>query len=224
MGPDGKQLLSWSHDGTLRLWDMESGRESARLKGHESRITAAGLTSDSQWAVSGASDGTVKLWDLRQKTEAHSVRLKDEVRGCWCLLDGESVVTASADGWIVLWSLPDFEVRAEFASGIKVMCGELSPSGNEIALGSADGFIHLLTIEGIEDSPIRVIPRQTLKPQAGVIGRFLGQQRLRPAYQYTCPACRHTSEVASLPSAPIPCPSCKRLLRLNADVLQLQPQ
>jgi WD40 repeat protein len=219
---DGKQLLSWSHDGTLRLWDVDSRREAVRLKGHASRVTAACLSVDGQWAVSGGQDGTVKLWDLRQRTEARSVRLKAEVRGCWCLRDGQSVVTVNADGWKVLWSLPDFEVRAELASDIKVMCGSLAPSGTEIALGSVDGFVHLLNIEGIEDNPILVTPTQTLKGKKGMFRRMLGKQE--PSYQYTCPVCRNTSEVASLPSDSIPCASCKRPLRLKTEVLQLQPQ
>src|SRR5215475_11346076 len=33
--PDGKTLASGSNDMTVRLWDVQSGREMAILKGHE---------------------------------------------------------------------------------------------------------------------------------------------------------------------------------------------
>ena len=221
---DGKELLSWSHDGTLRLWEPDSGREKACLSGHEDRITAACLSRDGRWAISGGRDGTVKLWDLRRGAEARSVQLNAEIRGCWCLLDGESAVTASADGWLVLWSLPDFEVRGEYASDIKVMCGDLSPAGSEIALGSEDGNIHFIAIDGAEEAPILVTATASAKkPGGGVLGRILGQGSRRRIYQVTCPACRHTAEIEGLPTEAIRCDVCQRLLRVNAEAAQLQP-
>ena len=222
--PDGKQLLSWSHDNTLRLWDTDCGRELACLQAHEDRVTAACMSLDGRWAVSGGRDGIVKLWDLQQRRAVRSVRQTAEIRGCYSLLDGESVATVNAEGWVVLWSLPEFEVQAEFDSGIKVMCGDLAPSGSQLALGSEDGLIHLLAIDGLEGSPFFVTPTQTLRPKSSMIGRFLGKQKLVRAYQYTCPVCRQTTELTSLPNRTITCAACKRLIRLRAEVQQLQPQ
>ncbi len=220
---DGKQLLSWSHDSTLRLWDAESGRELACLQGHEDRVTAACVSIDGQWAVSGGRDGIVKLWDLRQRGEVRSVQQSSEIRGCYCLLDGESIVTVNADGWAVLWSLPELEVQGELETGIKVMCGDLSPSGSQLALGSEDGFIHLLALDGLEDLPVLVTPTQTFRPKKTVLSRFLGKPKMERAYQYTCPVCRHATELSSLPDRTISCSACKRLIRLHGEARQLQP-
>jgi WD40 repeat protein len=221
---DSKQLLSWSHDGTLRLWNVDVARETARLEGDADRVTAACLSKDGQWAISGSRDGSVKLWDLRRRVEARTVRLKEEVRGCWYLAEDSSVVTVNADGWIVVWSLPDFEVQAELASDIRVMCGDLAPSGSEVVLGSEKGTLHFVVIEGMETTPIAVTPTPQFKPKSGVITRFLGKQRIERSYQYSCPACGHTEETAHLPREAIPCPSCKRLLQVCAEAPQLQPQ
>jgi WD40 repeat protein len=221
---DSKQLLSWSHDGTLRLWDANSAREAARLNGHTDRVTAACLSRDGRWAISGSRDGKVKLWDLRQRTEARSVQLKEEVRGCWCLRDGASVLTVNADGWMVVWSLPDFEVQTELASAIRPLCGDLSPSGTELVLGSESGQLHFIAIEGSDDSPVRVMATPLFKPRTGVITRFLGKQKVDQAYQYTCPACGHSMETARLPRETIPCTACRRLLRVSIEEPQLQPQ
>lgn len=219
--PDGKQILSWSHDTTMRLWDKDSGREVARFTGHEDRITAGGVSLDGNWAVSGGRDGIVKLWNLRQRTEQRSVRLNAEVRGCWFLLDGETVATVNADGWMVLWSLPEFEVLTELQTGIRVMCGDLAPSGTQIALGSEDGRIHILAIDGAEKSPVLVTATPTFKPKTGGIARFLGKAKMERAYKYVCPACRHIGEVANLPSQTIPCAACHRPLRLNREMPEL---
>lgn len=222
--PGGKQLLSWSHDGSLRLWDVDSGSEAARFTGHADRITAACLSQDGQWAVSGGRDGTVKLWDLKRRAEVRSVQLKDEVRCCWCLRDSASILTVNADGWMVMWSLPDFEVQTELASDVRALCGDLSPSGTEIVLGSESGHLHFVAIEGIEEPPLSVTATPMFKPKSGVISRFLGKQKIDRAYQYTCPSCGQTTETPHLPPEAIPCPSCQRLLRVSMETSQLQPQ
>ena len=153
-----------------------------------------------------------------------SVQMKEEVRGCWCLRGDASVLTVSADGRLVLWSLPDFEVLAELASDIRVICGDLSPSTREVVLGSEKGTLHFVGIDPSEDLPLVVTPTPLFKPKNGVITRFLGKQKIECSYQYSCPACGHTAEVGCLPSEAIPCPSCNRLLRLCVEVSQLQPQ
>jgi WD40 repeat protein len=220
---DSKQLLSWSHDGTLRLWDADSARPIALLEGHADRVTAACLSRDGQWAVSGSRDGAVKLWDLRRYAEVRSVQGKEEVRGCWYLGDGASVLTVHADGWMAIWSLPDLEMQAELASSIRPLCGDLSPSGTEVVLGSETGQLHFIALDGIKDVPLLVTATPSFKPKSGVITRFLGKRKIERAYRYICPACGHVEEIVRLPHDTIPCPSCHRLLRVSAEVAQLQP-
>lgn len=220
---DSKQLLSWSHDRTLRLWDAETASSIARLAGHADRITAACLSKDGKWAISGSRDGSLKLWDLRQHAEIRSVGMNQEIRGCWCLTDDASVLTVAADGRIVVWSLPEWEVQAELTSNVPVMCGDLSPTGNEVVLGSDKGNLHIVVLEGVGNSPLSVTATPLFKPRQGVITRFLGKQQIEQSYQYSCPACGHTEEAPRLPSEAIPCTSCKRLLQIRADVRELQP-
>lgn len=222
--PDSKQLLSWSHDGSLRLWDVDSARQVVRFDGHADRVTAACLSKDGQGAVSGSRDGTVKLWNLGQRAELRSVQLKDEIRGCWYLRGDASVLTVNADGWMVLWSLPDFEVQSELASDIRVLCGDLAPSGAEVALGSESGHLHFIAIDGVEEVPLQVTAAPVFKPKNGVITRFLGKQKIDRTYQYTCPSCGQSTETSCLPHEDVRCTSCNRLLRVNEEVPQLQPQ
>ena len=63
--PDGKKAISGSDDSTLKVWDIEIGKELRTLRGHTSWVTAVALTSDGK-AISGSWDKTLKVWDVEQ--------------------------------------------------------------------------------------------------------------------------------------------------------------
>ena len=50
--PDGRRALSASDDGTLKLWDLETGRTLATLEGHSKRVTACAVLPDGRRALS----------------------------------------------------------------------------------------------------------------------------------------------------------------------------
>ena len=60
---DGARALSWSEDGTLRLWDLASGASRA-LEGHSAGVSGAVVLADGARALSWSEDGTLRLWDL----------------------------------------------------------------------------------------------------------------------------------------------------------------
>jgi WD40 repeat protein len=61
--PDGKTLASGGWDDTLRLWDVQSGKELRKISAHKAMVGHVVFSPDGRVLASrGALDGTVRLW------------------------------------------------------------------------------------------------------------------------------------------------------------------
>ena len=66
LSPDGRLLATGGLDGTVRLWDVETGRLVRALIGHNSYVSGLDWSPDGNTLASaGTYDITVRLWDTR---------------------------------------------------------------------------------------------------------------------------------------------------------------
>jgi WD40 repeat protein len=62
---DGKHLFSsGSNDATIKVWDLETGKETLTLRGHTHSVTSLALSVDGKRLFSGGGfqDSTIKVW------------------------------------------------------------------------------------------------------------------------------------------------------------------
>src|SRR5262249_37320020 len=61
--PDGRRAASCGYDRTIRLWDVETGRELRRFIGHTDGVIGVAFSPDGRRLVSTGVDKTVRVWD-----------------------------------------------------------------------------------------------------------------------------------------------------------------
>lgn len=78
--PDSKTLVSGSEDGTVRVWDVSSGRHSA-LSGHNAYVNDVSFSHTGNLIASAGSDRRVIIWDAKTGKQVRTFSHTDDVRG-----------------------------------------------------------------------------------------------------------------------------------------------
>ncbi|KAG2341112.1 WD40 repeat-like protein [Suillus weaverae] len=111
--PDAQRIITCSFDGSLRLWDLESGAQIGdewRDEGGEEAVWTMALSPNGKTIASGSEDGTVRLWDVETgkvvvKWEGHTDLVTSV---CWSP-NGERVVSGGWDGTARVWDVKSEE-------------------------------------------------------------------------------------------------------------------
>src|SRR5437588_8737858 len=86
--PDGRSIITCSHDSSLRRWNLESGAQIGddwRDGRDDAQVWCIALSPNGRTIVSGSRDGTVKLWKVEtEKVIAKWAGHTDIVKSlCW---------------------------------------------------------------------------------------------------------------------------------------------
>jgi WD40 repeat protein len=139
--PDGKVLASSANDGTVRLWDLRTGKELRRLTGHTNLVRDVAFSPDGALLASASSDRTVKLWDPATGRCVRTLGDHDErVERVAFSPDGSLLASAGWDGAAVLCEVATGLVRRILTGHDKgVTQAVFSPDGRKLATASWDG-------------------------------------------------------------------------------------
>ncbi len=136
--PDGKSVLSGSEDSTLRLWDIETGKEVRRFTGHTESVNSVAVSPDGRFALSGSSDKSLRLWDIETGKELRRfIGHTKTVNSIVFSPDGHQVLSGSDDQSVRLWDITTGEELQQFSEHTsQVRSVIFSPDGQTIVSGS----------------------------------------------------------------------------------------
>jgi hypothetical protein len=72
-------VVTASGDKTARIWDAESGKEIAVLKGHTGSVWSAAFSGDGKRVVTASADRTARIWDVTWATLVRGDALRERV-------------------------------------------------------------------------------------------------------------------------------------------------
>lgn len=142
---DGNLLASGSRDGTVKLWDADTGAERRTFTGHWGRLYSVDFNRDGRLLASGGRDGTVRIWDVDSGEEKHVLEgHTDRVTSVVFYPTSNTVVSASDDNTIRLWDADTGDhLRTVHAHAHRIIDLAISPDGKMLASSSIDSSVRL---------------------------------------------------------------------------------
>ncbi|WP_300456732.1 hypothetical protein [Accumulibacter sp.] len=147
--PDGSRIVSGGGDGSVRLWDTNSGQPIGQpFRGHQGRVDSVAFNRAGTRIVSGSQDRTVRLWDAQTGGPLGEPMLghEDWVSSVAFNHDGRRIVSASVDGTLRLWDAETGQPIGRPMTGhadIWVTSAAFDQRGQRIVSGGVDGTIRL---------------------------------------------------------------------------------
>jgi WD40 repeat protein/serine/threonine protein kinase len=156
--PDGTRLASASLDGTVKVWDPDTGAELLRLAGHDKPVWGVAYSPDGKLLATGGGDGTVRLWDSGTGAAVRVLEVEaGEVAAVAFSPDGTRVAGAVDAGYdekghllkspanrVAVWEVEtgkELNPLAVTDAGLTSLA--FSPDGRLVAAGGRDGVVRL---------------------------------------------------------------------------------
>jgi WD40 repeat protein len=141
---DGRYLLAGGDGGTLRFYEVKSGKLLHELKGHTHYTQHSAFLPDGKQVLSASADGTLRLWDLTTGKEAR--KLDAHTGGAYSVAlskDGKWAVSAGADKLCRLWDVATGKEVRKFEGHTDICMAVFTPDGKHILSSSHDRTMRL---------------------------------------------------------------------------------
>jgi WD40 repeat protein len=161
--PDDSKLVTGSHDQTVRIWNMQTGRTLKTLKGHDRAICAVAMSGDGKLIASGGVDQTIRIWETRSGKLVQAFRglfsgHSDTVTALAFHPTSPMLVSASRDWTVQLWDLKLGKAVDDLKDqGEAILALAISGDGKTIAYG---GTGKQIAIRNLKTGKARSLPIQ----------------------------------------------------------------
>ncbi len=158
---DGRRALIAGQEGTVYLWDTQTGTMDAELRGHAGTVFDVAVTSDGNLGASVGKDGTARLWDLSKNAELQQIAVCNrEARAAAFSHDNRTLATGDFEPKICLWDAATWERLKRIDGHTKgVSSVAFTPDGKHVLSGGEDRSVRLWEVASGRE--VRVFPGVT---------------------------------------------------------------
>jgi WD40 repeat protein len=157
--PDGTRIASGGNDGTVQVWEANSGHRLLTYRGHGAGVRPVAWSPDGTRIASASQDETMQVWNAT--TGRHLLTYQEQTRPLWaiawspsgaCIASGTGNASDEQQGeTIQIWNAMTGQRSISYPVPSSTASGEFdgtfslawSPDGKHIASGGADALVHL---------------------------------------------------------------------------------
>jgi WD40 repeat protein/serine/threonine protein kinase len=150
--PDGNNIISGAEDGTIYIWDVQTGERVGEFVGHADEITQIRFSKDGKTMLTASSDRAAILWDFAQR------RLLSRFAGHTAGVNSVAfngneslILTGSQDSTMIVWDVVTGQSRQQLiGSDSPIVSAQFATDDQLVLSGSQDGTTSVWTRDTAE--------------------------------------------------------------------------
>ena len=198
LAEERRTIASGGSDGTIVLWDLETGRRKREFRPHDGGVLAVALTPDGRLGASGGQDGLVAVWEDSGTRVVKLSGHKGPVHAVALAADGAIAVSGGEDGTVRVWDLRSEQLAKTMDGHFSLVSsvtlttdGTTAISGSwdcgiriwDVRTGCARGYLegHVVRVQSVasDASATVIVSGSGLPADAGGVSRGLEGSEVR---------------------------------------------
>jgi WD40 repeat protein/serine/threonine protein kinase len=148
---DGERFASLAKDGSVGIWETETGKEVVRLPAAFPPNFTVALSPDGMH-LAAANIGTVQVLEVKSgKTVATLPGVLHMAHQLAFSADGRRLAAAYWDGTVKVWDIPSGKTLHTFRHGDRATAVAFHPSGRQLASGSCDNTAKIWDLDSSQE-------------------------------------------------------------------------
>jgi len=128
--PTIRQVVTGSFDKSVKVWDVNSGKEIKSFsgqQGHQQMVLSVAISPDGSMIASGGTDNTLKIWDYPSAQSVWKEKAGDGIFSCSSTPDGKYLAVGFKDGTAKFWKDIPIKDLKELPKNAVIMKGHTAP-------------------------------------------------------------------------------------------------